>query len=42
MHGVHFLFADGSVRIINNDINPLVWEALGTRAGNERYSATDY
>lgn len=37
--GVNFLFADGSVRNINNAINPVVWEALGTRAGGEPYSA---
>lgn len=33
--GVNFLFADGSVRVINNTIQPVVWEALGTRAGGE-------
>jgi prepilin-type N-terminal cleavage/methylation domain-containing protein len=33
--GVHMMFADGSVQIINNDIDPAVWEALGTRAGGE-------
>jgi prepilin-type N-terminal cleavage/methylation domain-containing protein/prepilin-type processing-associated H-X9-DG protein len=33
--GVNFLFADGSVRIIDNNVNPAVWEALGTRAGGE-------
>ncbi len=38
--GVNFLFADGSVRNINNTINPVVWEALGTRAGNE--PSTDF
>ncbi len=30
--GVNFLFCDGSVRIISNQINPRVWQALGTRA----------
>jgi hypothetical protein len=29
---------DGSVRIINNSINPVVWWALGTRAGGEPVS----
>ena len=33
--GVNFLFVDGSVRMINDDIDPLVWWALGTRAGGE-------
>jgi prepilin-type N-terminal cleavage/methylation domain-containing protein/prepilin-type processing-associated H-X9-DG protein len=33
--GVHFMFADGSVQAINNDIDPSVWIALGTRAGDE-------
>jgi prepilin-type N-terminal cleavage/methylation domain-containing protein/prepilin-type processing-associated H-X9-DG protein len=33
--GVHFMFADGSVQAINNDIDPNVWVALGTRAGDE-------
>jgi prepilin-type N-terminal cleavage/methylation domain-containing protein len=33
--GVHLMFCDGSVQTINNDIDPSVWEALGTRAGGE-------
>ncbi len=33
--GVNFLLCDGSVRIINNQIDPRVWAALGTRAGGE-------
>jgi prepilin-type N-terminal cleavage/methylation domain-containing protein/prepilin-type processing-associated H-X9-DG protein len=33
--GVHLLFCDGSVHTINNDIDPAVWVALGTRAGDE-------
>jgi prepilin-type N-terminal cleavage/methylation domain-containing protein/prepilin-type processing-associated H-X9-DG protein len=33
--GVNFLFADGSVRNINNSIAPLVWQSLATRAGGE-------
>jgi prepilin-type N-terminal cleavage/methylation domain-containing protein/prepilin-type processing-associated H-X9-DG protein len=40
--GVNFLFADGGVRIINNTINPVVWEALGTRCGNEPYTANGF
>ncbi len=34
--GVHLMFADGSVQTINNDIDPIVWAALGTRAGGEQ------
>jgi prepilin-type N-terminal cleavage/methylation domain-containing protein/prepilin-type processing-associated H-X9-DG protein len=33
--GVHIMFCDGSVQAINNDIDPTVWVALGTRAGGE-------
>jgi len=33
--GVNFLFADGSVHFINNNINDRTWVALGTRAGGE-------
>jgi prepilin-type N-terminal cleavage/methylation domain-containing protein/prepilin-type processing-associated H-X9-DG protein len=33
--GVHIMFCDGSVQAINNDIDPNVWVALGTRAGGE-------
>jgi prepilin-type processing-associated H-X9-DG protein len=33
--GVNFLFADGSVRFINNNIDEVTWVALGTRAGGE-------
>ncbi len=37
--GVHLMFADGSVQAINNDIDPQVWVALGTRAGGESNGA---
>jgi prepilin-type N-terminal cleavage/methylation domain-containing protein/prepilin-type processing-associated H-X9-DG protein len=33
--GVNALFGDGSVRFIKNSVSPLVWEAIGTRAGGE-------
>jgi prepilin-type processing-associated H-X9-DG protein len=33
--GVHIMFCDGSVQAINNDIDPTVWVALGTRAGGD-------
>src|SRR5207253_5813972 len=36
--GVNFLFGDGSVRCINNEINPELWAAIGTRAGGETAS----
>jgi prepilin-type processing-associated H-X9-DG protein len=33
--GVQFLFGDGSVHVISNSINGMVYEALLTRAGSE-------
>jgi prepilin-type N-terminal cleavage/methylation domain-containing protein/prepilin-type processing-associated H-X9-DG protein len=39
--GVNFLMVDGSVRSINDSINPVVWWALGTRAGGEAVSLPD-
>ena len=33
--GVHLLFCDGSVQSINDEIEPEVWVALGTRAGED-------
>jgi prepilin-type processing-associated H-X9-DG protein len=33
--GVNFLFCDGSVQIISNTIDPVIWESLGTRGGGE-------
>ncbi|WP_020472820.1 DUF1559 domain-containing protein [Zavarzinella formosa] len=36
--GANFLMADGSVVSINNSINPMLWRALGTRAGGETAS----
>jgi hypothetical protein len=40
--GVNFLLGDGAVRIINNTINPVTWEALGTRSGGEVVSASEF
>ncbi len=37
--GVNFLLCDGSVRIITNEIDPHLWAALGTRAGDETIDA---
>jgi len=36
--GAHFVFADGSVRFFNEDIDFIVLEAMATRAGEEVYS----
>jgi prepilin-type N-terminal cleavage/methylation domain-containing protein/prepilin-type processing-associated H-X9-DG protein len=33
--GVNTLLGDGSVRMLQNTIDPRIWEALGTRAGGE-------
>jgi len=33
--GTHFLFADGAVRLIGDDIEPAVYRAMCTRAGQE-------
>jgi prepilin-type N-terminal cleavage/methylation domain-containing protein/prepilin-type processing-associated H-X9-DG protein len=39
--GVNFLFVDGSVRNINDSIDPAVWWALGTRSGGEAVQLPD-
>jgi prepilin-type N-terminal cleavage/methylation domain-containing protein/prepilin-type processing-associated H-X9-DG protein len=40
--GVNFLFGDGSVHLISNSIDGLVYEALLTRAGGEVVSGPGY
>jgi prepilin-type N-terminal cleavage/methylation domain-containing protein/prepilin-type processing-associated H-X9-DG protein len=40
--GVNFVFADGSVHFIPDSIDPVVWHALGTRAGREPVSWLDF
>jgi prepilin-type N-terminal cleavage/methylation domain-containing protein/prepilin-type processing-associated H-X9-DG protein len=40
--GVQFLFGDGSVHMIANTINGMVYEALLTRAGNEPITGDAY
>ena len=36
---VHACRADGSIAVINNDIDALVYSAMGSRNGNENYDA---
>jgi prepilin-type N-terminal cleavage/methylation domain-containing protein/prepilin-type processing-associated H-X9-DG protein len=42
IHGVNFLFGDGSVRFITSDINGDIYEALLTRAGSEPIGSGDF
>ena len=37
--GVQFLFCDGSVNFLNQNINMAVYKALGSRAGGETNTA---
>jgi len=39
---VNVVFADGSVRSVKNSVNRVVWRALGTKAGREVVSSSDY
>lgn len=40
--GVHFLFGDGSVRFLRDHMDRAVYEALGTRAGQESVGRLEY
>ncbi len=40
--GVNFLYGDGSVHVISNAVNGLVYEGLLTRAGGEPVGGDDY
>jgi prepilin-type N-terminal cleavage/methylation domain-containing protein len=40
--GINALFADGGVRFLHQEINPIVLRALGTRAGGEVVSEAEY
>jgi prepilin-type N-terminal cleavage/methylation domain-containing protein/prepilin-type processing-associated H-X9-DG protein len=40
--GVNAVLADGSVRFFKDAVNPIVWRALGTRAGGEVLSSDAY
>jgi len=40
--GANFLLVDGSVTQINDTINPQIWWALGTKAGNEVLDGSKY
>jgi prepilin-type processing-associated H-X9-DG protein len=40
--GVNAAMGDGSVKFISNNINFVTWRQLGTRAGNEAITNTDF
>lgn len=40
--GGNFLFGDGSVKFVKNSINPITYNAIGSRAGGEVVSADAY
>lgn len=39
--GVHAAMMDGGVRFFSENVDPILWAALGTRNGNEVISSTD-
>jgi prepilin-type N-terminal cleavage/methylation domain-containing protein/prepilin-type processing-associated H-X9-DG protein len=39
--GVNAIFADGAVRFISNAVDPLLWQATGSRNGGEATSGAD-
>ena len=39
--GAHFVTVDGAVRLISDDIDPAVYQALATRRGGETASFLD-
>jgi prepilin-type processing-associated H-X9-DG protein len=39
---VNVLFTDGSVKSVKGSVNRSIWRALGSRAGGEVVSASDY
>jgi prepilin-type N-terminal cleavage/methylation domain-containing protein/prepilin-type processing-associated H-X9-DG protein len=40
--GGNFLFVDGGVRFISNEVDPTIYAALATRAGGELVSSNDF
>ncbi len=40
--GVNFVFGDGSVHLINSQVDLRIYDALATRAGKEAVSGNDY
>jgi prepilin-type processing-associated H-X9-DG protein len=40
--GVHFLFGDGSVRFLRDHMDRAVYEAIGTRAGEESAGRAEF
>jgi prepilin-type processing-associated H-X9-DG protein len=40
--GMNMLFADGGVRFLRQTLDPIVFAAMGTRAGGEVVSGSDY
>ncbi|MFI5454444.1 MAG: DUF1559 domain-containing protein [Isosphaerales bacterium] len=40
--GVNICFTDGSVRFVKDSVGPQTWWAIGTKAGGETVSSSDY